>query len=214
MANPDSILKTIKDKEVKFVDLRFTDPRGKWQHVTFDLSLVDEDFLTNGTMFDGSSIAGWKAINESDMVLVPDNSTAVIDPFFAQTTLALFCDVVEPTTGQRYGRCPRSIAKAAEKYMASSGVGDTAFFGPEAEFFIFDDVRFDTSMNKGFYYIDSTEGSYNTGTEYEAGNLGHRPPVKGGYFPVPPVDSAQDIRSEMLAIMGDMGIQPEKHHHE
>src|SRR6185503_13431272 len=140
------ILKTIKDKEIKFVDLRFTDPRGKWQHVTFDLSLIDEDLLTNGTMFDGSSIGGWKAINESDMTLLPDCESAVIDPFFAQPTLAIFCDVVEPTTGQRYGRCPRSIAKAAEKYMASAGVGDTAYFGPEAEFFMFDDVRFDVQM--------------------------------------------------------------------
>jgi glutamine synthetase len=214
MPNPSSVLKLIKEKEVKFVDLRFTDPRGKWQHVTFDLSLVDEDFLTEGTMFDGSSIAGWKAINESDMTLVPDCETAVIDPFFAQTTLSLVCDVVEPTTGQRYGRCPRSMAKAAEKYMASSGVGDTAYFGPEAEFFIFDDVRFGTEMNKAFYFIDSAEGSYNTGKEVDGGNLGHRPGVKGGYFPVPPVDSAQDIRGEMLAIMGEMGIQPEKHHHE
>jgi len=214
MPNPSSVLKLIKEKEVKFVDLRFTDPRGKWQHVTFDLSLVDEDFLTEGTMFDGSSIAGWKAINESDMTLVPDCETALIDPFFAQTTLSLVCDVVEPTTGQRYGRCPRSMAKAAEKYMASSGVGDTAYFGPEAEFFIFDDVRFGTEMNKGFYFIDSAEGSYNTGKEMDGGNLGHRPGVKGGYFPVPPVDSAQDIRGEMLAIMGEMGIQPEKHHHE
>ncbi len=155
MANsPQSILSMIKTKEVKFVDVRFTDPRGKWQHVTFDLSMVDEDFLTNGTMFDGSSIAGWKAINESDMTLVPDLDTAVIDPFFAATTLVLICDVVEPTTGQRYGRCPRSIAKAAEKYVNSSGVGDTTYFGPEAEFFIFDDVRFDVSMNKGFYYIE------------------------------------------------------------
>ena len=214
MPNPSSVLKLIKEKEVKFVDLRFTDPRGKWQHVTFDLSLVDEDFLTEGTMFDGSSIAGWKAINESDMTLVPDCETALIDPFFAQTTLSLVCDVVEPTTGQRYGRCPRSMAKAAEKYMASSGVGDTAYFGPEAEFFVFDDVRFGTEMNKGFYFIDSAEGSYNTGKEMDGGNLGHRPGVKGGYFPVPPVDSAQDIRGEMLAIMGEMGIQPEKHHHE
>jgi glutamine synthetase len=214
MSNAHTILKLIKDKEVKFVDLRFTDPRGKWQHVTFDLSLVDEDFLTNGTMFDGSSIAGWKAINESDMTLVPDCNTALIDPFFAQTTLSLVCDVIEPTTGQNYGRCPRSIAKAAEKYVQSAGVGDTVYFGPEAEFFIFDDVRFDTQMNKGFYYIDSAEGAYNTGTEYETGNLGHRPAVKGGYFPVPPVDSAQDIRSEMLSIMGDLGIEPEKHHHE
>ena len=214
MANASSVLKLIKDKEVKFVDLRFTDPRGKWQHVTYDLSLVDEEFLTDGTMFDGSSIAGWKAINESDMTLLPDCETALIDPFFAQTTLSIICHVVEPTTGQRYGRCPRSIAKAAEKYMASSGVGDTAYFGPEAEFFIFDDVRFATEMNKGFYFIDSAEGSYNTGKEYEGGNLGHRPAVKGGYFPVPPVDSAQDIRSEMLAVMGEMGVEPEKHHHE
>src|SRR5665213_103914 len=208
------ILKLIKDKEVKFVDIRFTDPRGKWQHVTFDLSTVDDDFLNHGTMFDGSSIAGWKAINESDMLLIPDLDTAVIDPFFAQTTLILVCDVHEPTTGQRYNRCPRSIAKAAEAYVNSSGVGDTTYFGPEAEFFVFDDVRFDVGMNKGFYYVDSKEGAYNSGTEYEQGNLGHRPGVKGGYFPVPPVDSEQDMRSEMLAIMGDMGIEPEKHHHE
>src|ERR1700731_4032360 len=147
------IHKLIKEKEVKYVDIRFTDPRGKWQHVTFDLSVVEDDFLNEGTMFDGSSIAGWKAINESDMTLLPDCDTAIVDPFFAQTTLALFCDVIEPTTGQRYAPCPRSIAKGAEKYMAASGVGDTAYFGPEAEFFIFDDVRFDTSMNKGFYFI-------------------------------------------------------------
>ncbi|HRE60552.1 MAG TPA: type I glutamate--ammonia ligase, partial [Micropepsaceae bacterium] len=214
MTTPDDILKLIKDKDVKFVDLRFTDPRGKQQHVTFDLSMVDHDFLTNGTMFDGSSIAGWKAINESDMLLKPDLSTAVMDPFFAQTTLTIVCDVHEPSTGEHYGRCPRSIAKAAEKYMQSLGVGDTAYFGPEAEFFIFDDVRFEQGMNKGYYFLDSTEGPYNSGTKYDAGNLGHRPGVKGGYFPVPPVDSGQDIRSEMLAIMGEMGIEPEKHHHE
>jgi len=214
MANAKSVLELIKQKEVKFVDWRFTDPRGKWQHVTFDLSQIDEDTLTNGLMFDGSSIAGWKTINDSDMTLVPDCDTAVIDPFFAQTTLAITCDVIEPMTGQRYGRCPRSIAKAAEQYMISTGTGDTAFFGPEAEFFIFDDVRFEASMSKCFYSIDSVEAAWNIGTEYEGGNLGHRPAVKGGYFPVPPVDSAQDIRSEMLAIMGDMGINPEKHHHE
>src|SRR6202012_2517450 len=173
-----SVLKMIKDKEVKFVDLRFTDPRGKWQHVTFDLSLVDEDMLTNGTMFDGSSIAGSKAINESDMTLVPDCESAGIDPFFGQPTLAIFCEVVEPTTGQRYARCPRSIAKAAEKYVNASGVGDTTYFGPEAEFFVFDDVRFDVGMNKSFFYLDAMEGAYNTGTEYEQGNLGHRPAVK------------------------------------
>jgi glutamine synthetase len=158
------ILKLIKEKEVKCVDIRFTDPRGKWQHVTFDLSMVDDDFLENGTMFDGSSIAGWKAINESDMLLKPDLETAVIDPFFAQTTLILICDVHEPLTGQTYPRCPRSIAKAAEAYLASSGIGDTTYFGPEAEFFIFDDVRFDVQMNKGFYYLDSKEGAYNTVT--------------------------------------------------
>jgi glutamine synthetase len=214
MADAKSVLKLIKDKEVKFVDLRFTDPRGKWQHVTFDLSLVDEDLFTHGTMFDGSSIAGWKAINESDMTLMPDPNTAVIDPFFAQTTLAITCDILEPLTGQPYNRDPRSIAKAAEKYLQSTGIGDTAFFGPEAEFFIFDDVRFDTGMNQAYYYIDSVEGAYNSGREYESGNRGHRPAVKGGYFPVPPVDSAQDMRSEMLAVMGDMGIEPEKHHHE
>ena len=214
MSTPEKIQKLIKEKEVKFVDLRFTDPRGKWQHVTFDLSLVDDDFLTEGTMFDGSSIAGWKAINESDMLLKPDLDTAVLDPFFAQTTLTLVADVCEPSTGERYGRCPRSIAKAAEAYMQSLGVGDTAYFGPEAEFFLFDDVRFEQGMNKGYYFLDSAEGPYNSGTEYQTGNLGHRPGVKGGYFPVPPVDSGQDIRSEMLAIMGEYGIQPEKHHHE
>jgi len=214
MSSAEDTLKLIKDSEVKFVDLRFTDPRGKWQHVTYDLSLVDADFLTEGTMFDGSSIAGWKAINDSDMTLLPDCSTAVIDPFFAQKTLSIVCDVIEPMTGQSYRRCPRSIAKAAEKYLAASGVGDTAYFGPEAEFFIFDDVRFDTGMNKSFHFIDSVEGSYNSGTEYETGNMGHRPAIKGGYFPVPPVDSFQDIRSEMLSLMGQMGIHPEKHHHE
>src|ERR1700733_4342019 len=208
------IHKLIKEKEVKYVDIRFTDPRGKWQHVTFDLMMVDDDCLNEGTMFDGSSISGWKAINESDMLLKPDLETAVIDPFFAQTTLILICDVLEPTTNQNYPRCPRSIAKSAEAYLASSGVGDVTYFGPEAEFFVFDDVRFDVGMNKCFYFIDSKEGAYNTGTEYEGGNLGHRPKVKGGYFPVPPVDSEQDMRGEMLAIMGDMGIKPEKHHHE
>ncbi len=214
MATPESILQQIKDKEVKFVDLRFTDPRGKWQHVTFDLSLINKETLVEGQMFDGSSIAGWKAINESDMLLKPDLSTAIIDPFFAQTTLSITCNVHEPTTGEPYGRCPRSIAGAAEKYLKSTGVGDTAYFGPEAEFFLFDDARFDVGMNKGFYFLDSAEGPYNAGTEYEQGNMGHRPGIKGGYFPVPPVDGAQDIRSEMLAVMRDMGIDPEKHHHE
>ncbi|MGB8365227.1 MAG: type I glutamate--ammonia ligase [Rhizomicrobium sp.] len=214
MADAEAIQKRIKDEEVKFVDLRFTDPRGKWQHVTYDLSLVDKDFLTDGTMFDGSSIAGWKAINDSDMTLVPDLTTAVIDPFFSHKTLVLICNVVEPASGQAYGRCPRSIAKAAEQYLAASGVGDTAYFGPEAEFFIFDDVRFESSMSRAFYFLDSKSGPYNSGKEYDDGNMGHRPAVKGGYFPVPPVDAFQDIRGDMLNLMGEMGINPEKHHHE
>jgi glutamine synthetase len=210
----DAVLKKIKDENIKFVDLRFTDPRGKWHHVTFDQSMVDEDFFSEGSMFDGSSINGWKAINESDMVLAPDAATAVLDPFFAQPTLAIFCDVLEPSTGQPYSRDPRTTAKAAEAYLASSGIGDAAFFGPEAEFFIFDDVRWSTEQNRIGFAVDSSEGPYNTPTDYEGGNLGHRPGAKGGYFPVPPVDGAQDMRSEMLSVMNEMGIEPEKHHHE
>ncbi len=208
------IQKTIKDKGIKYVDLRFTDVRGKMQHVTFDISMCDDDFFEEGTMFDGSSIAGWKAINESDMTLMPDPKTAIIDPFFAQPTLSIFCDVLEPSTGEPYSRDPRSTAKRAETYMAQMGIGDTAFFGPEAEFFIFDDVRWSVEQNTTGFAIDSMEGPYNTATEYEMGNLGHRPGPKGGYFPVPPVDACQDLRSEMLGVMGELGLEPEKHHHE
>ena len=214
MSDVKSVLKQIKDEDVKYVDLRFTDPRGKWQHVTFDVGMVDEEFFEEGQMFDGSSIAGWKAINESDMVLMPDASTAVIDPFFAQTTLSVVCDVTEPFTGEAYSRDPRSTAKKAEAYVKSSGVGDTVYFGPEAEFFMFDDVRWNVSMNKTGYEIDSDESPHNTDAEFAAGNMGHRPGIKGGYFPVPPVDSAQDIRSEMLTAMAEMGVTVEKHHHE
>ena len=210
----NAILKMIKDKDIKYVDLRFTDPRGKWQHVTFDSSMVDADFFADGSMFDGSSISGWKAINESDMTLMPDPSTAVIDPFFAQSTLVITCDVLEPSTGQPYNRDPRSTAKKAEAYLKQSGIGDTAFFGPEAEFFVFDDVRWSTDQNNTGFRIDSAEGPYNSGAEFELGNMGHRPGPKGGYFPVPPIDSGQDLRSEMLAVMTDMGCEPEKHHHE
>ena len=210
----DDVLKRINSGEIKYVDLRFTDPKGKWQHVTFDKSLVDDEFFAEGSMFDGSSISGWKAINESDMVLMPDPSTAVVDPFFAQPTLSLFCDILEPSTGQPYGRDPRTTAKAAEAYLASSGIGDAAFFGPEAEFFVFDDVRWSTDQNSIGVALDSNEGPYNSSADFEGGNLGHRPGPKGGYFPVPPVDSAQDMRSEMLSIMTEMGIEPEKHHHE
>jgi len=210
----DEILKMIKDKDVQYVDLRFTDMRGKMQHVTFDLSMVDADLFADGTMFDGSSIAGWKAINESDMVMMPDPMGAHIDPFFQQTTLALFCDILEPGTLQPYNRCPRGIGKKAEAYIAASGVGDTGYFGPEAEFFVFDDVRWSTDPWNTGYSFDSTELPANTGKHYEAGNMGHRPGPKGGYFPVPPIDSGQDLRGEMLAVMGEIGLQPEKHHHE
>jgi glutamine synthetase len=210
----DEIMKLMQEKDVEFVDLRFTDTRGKLQHVTFDKSMIDEDFFTDGQMFDGSSIAGWKAINESDMTLMPDVSTAMIDPFFQQTTLAVICDILDPISGQPYGRDPRSTAKKAEAYLKSSGVGDTAFFGPEAEFFIFDDVRWNTEPHKTGYSFDSTELPANSGRDYEMGNMGHRPGPKGGYFPVPPIDSEQDMRSEMLSIMGDIGLEPEKHHHE
>ena len=214
MSEVSSVLEMIKENDIRFVDLRFTDPRGKWQHLTQAVSTIDEESLLEGFMFDGSSIAGWKAINESDMCLKPDLSTATIDPFFAQATLVLVCDILEPTTGIAYNRDPRSTAKAAIEYMASQGIGDTAFFGPEAEFFVFDDVKFDVQMNRGYYEVDSSEGPYNTARDYEEGNLGHRPGVKGGYFPVPPVDSEQDLRSEMLAVMEEMGVEVEKHHHE
>ncbi len=208
------VLDLIKSEDVKYVDLRFTDPRGKWQHVTFDICMVDEEFLTEGTAFDGSSIAGWKAINESDMLLMPDPTTCCIDPFFSETTLSIVCDVLEPTTGQPYGRDPRSIARKAEAYAQSTGIGDTVFFGPEAEFFIFDDVRFKADPYNTGFKLDSVELPTNADTEYEGGNLGHRVKTKGGYFPVPPIDSAQDMRSEMLASMAKMGVTVEKHHHE
>jgi glutamine synthetase len=207
-------MEMIKENDIRFVDLRFTDPRGKWQHLTQAIVTVDEESLKEGFMFDGSSIAGWKAINESDMCLMPDLTTATIDPFFAQATLVLVCDVLEPTTGKPYNRDPRSTAKAAIEYMSNQGIGDTAFFGPEAEFFVFDDVKFDVQMNRGYYEVDSSEGPYNTARDYEEGTPGHRPGIKGGYFPVPPVDSEQDLRSEMLAVMEEMGVEVEKHHHE
>ena len=208
------VMNRIKSDEVKFVDLRFTDPRGKWQHLTMDSEEFPEDFFEEGVMFDGSSIAGWKAINESDMSLVPDPTTAVMDPFTAQPTMILFCDITEPSTGEGYSRDPRTTAKRATEYMKYAGIGDTAYFGPEAEFFLFDDVRFDVQMNHTFFRLDDMEGPYNAGTEYEAGNMGHRPGVKGGYFPVPPVDAGQDIRSEMIAVMREMGLNTDKHHHE
>jgi glutamine synthetase len=208
------ILKEIKDKDIKFVDLRFTDPRGKMQHVTMDAGLVDEDMFAEGVAFDGSSIAGWKAINESDMMLVLDCETAHVDPFFAQSTISILCDVIDPISGEAYSRDPRTTAKKAEAYMKSLGVGDTVFVGPEAEFFIFDDVRFAADPYNTGFKIDSGELPTNLDTEYEMGNMGHRPRTKGGYFPVPPIDSAQDMRSEMLTVLTEMGVTVEKHHHE
>ncbi|MFN3607452.1 MAG: type I glutamate--ammonia ligase [Hyphomonas sp.] len=210
----DDLLKLMKDQDVQYVDLRFTDTRGKLQHVSFHKDMVDKSFFEDGQMFDGSSIAGWKAINESDMLLKPDTKGAFIDPFFQQTTLVVFCDILDPISGQAYSRDPRTTAKKAEAYLAASGIGDTAFFGPEAEFFIFDDVRWSTDPHSTGYSFDSTELPTNSGREYPMGNLGHRPGPKGGYFPVPPIDSEQDMRGEMLSIMGDIGLEPEKHHHE
>lgn len=208
------VLERIKADDIKYVDFRFTDPRGKWQHVTFDRSLVDEEALEEGIMFDGSSIAGWKVINESDMNLTPDVETATLDPFFAHPTLSIVCDVLEPMTGEPYDRDPRGIAKKAEAYLKQTKIGDTAFFGPEAEFFVFDDVRFSTDPYDTGFMLDDVELPSNAGTDIEGGNLAHRVRVKGGYFPVPPVDSAQDMRSDMLAAMEGMGVAVEKHHHE
>jgi glutamine synthetase len=208
------VLKMIKEKDVKFLDLRFTDTKGKMQHVTADVSCVDMDMFNDGYAFDGSSIAGWKSIEASDMTLMLDPTSAHMDPFFAQTTMAIFCDVLEPSTNEAYDRDPRSIAKKAEMYMKSLGIGDKVYVGPEAEFFIFDDVKFSSDPYNTGFKLDSAELPSNMGTDYEMGNLGHRPRVKGGYFPVPPIDSAQDIRSEMLSVMAEMGVVVEKHHHE
>jgi len=214
MKTAKDVLKAIKDNDVKYVDFRFTDPRGKWQHVTFDVTMIDEEIFAEGTMFDGSSIAGWKAINESDMTLMPDPSTAQMDPFFAASTMSIVCDVLEPSTGQPYNRDPRGMAKKAEEYLKSTGIGDTIFVGPEAEFFIFDDVKFMSDPYNTGFKLDSSELPTNGDTDYEGGNLGHRIQTKGGYFPVPPQDSAQDMRGEMLAAMASMGVKVEKHHHE
>jgi glutamine synthetase len=214
MTTGADILKRIKDEDIKYVDLRFTDMRGKLQHVTFDQTMVDEDLFEEGTMFDGSSIAGWKAINESDMVLMPDPDSAYMDPFFGASTLAINCDVLDPLTYQPYARDPRTTAKKAEAYVKELGIGDSVYFGPEPEFFIFDDVRYSNTTYKVGFSVDSTELPTNNDTEYESGNNGHHIALKKGYFPVPPLDTAQDMRGEMLAAMGAMGVPIEKHHHE
>ncbi|MBO0335051.1 type I glutamate--ammonia ligase [Sneathiella sp. CAU 1612] len=208
------VLKMIKENEVEYVDLRFTDPKGKWQHLAMHVDVVDEDMFEDGVMFDGSSITGWKAINESDMTLMPDASSAVMDPFAARPTLIVFCDILDPLSGESYERDPRSVAKKAEAYLASTGIGDTAYFGPEAEFFMFDNVQFENSSHHTFYKLDDVESATMTGAEIEGGNSGHRPRVKGGYFPVQPIDSGADIRSEMVTVCKEMGLSVEKHHHE
>lgn len=210
----DNVLKMIDEYDVKFVDLRFTDTKGKEQHVTIPARVVDEDLLSDGKMFDGSSIAGWKGINESDMVLMPDTETALIDPFYEDTTMLLRCDILEPATMTGYDRDPRSVARRAEEYLKSTGIADSAFFGPEPEFFIFEDVKFKTDISGSSYKIDDPEAAWNSDKDYEGGNTAHRPRVKGGYFPVPPVDSSQDLRSQMCLVLESMGQVIEAHHHE
>ena len=210
----ENILQMIKEHEIEFIDLRFTDTRGKEQHVSIPASLVDDDFFETGKMFDGSSIGGWKGIQNSDMVLLPDTTTAVIDPFYEEPTINLRCDVIEPSTMMGYERCPRSLAKRAEAYLKSTGIADTCYFGPEPEFFIFDSIRWKVDMHTASFAIDSEEAAWNSDTEYAHGNMGHRPGVKGGYFPVPPVDSAHDMRSAMCLALEEMGLSIEAHHHE
>ena len=214
MASAKEVIKLIADNEVKFVDFRFTDTRGKEQHVSVPASMVDDDKFESGHAFDGSSIAGWKGIEASDMLLMPDPDTAVLDPFREEATLNITCDVIEPSDGKGYELDPRSLSKRAEAFLKASGVGDTAFFGPEPEFFIFDGVTWTCDMSGSSVKIKTEEASWSTGIDYEGGNLGHRPSVKGGYFPVPPVDSLQDIRSEMCLILEQMGVPVEVHHHE
>ncbi|SHJ30816.1 glutamine synthetase [Palleronia salina] len=212
--NNKELVQKIKDEEIEYVDIRFTDPRGKLQHVTVMSHEVDEDFLEDGFMFDGSSIAGWKSIDQSDMKLMPDAGSAYMDPFYAEKTICVHCTVVEPDTGERYDRDPRGTARNAEEYLRSSGIGDTAFFGPEAEFFLFDNVKYSVAMNKVSYEVDAQDGAWNSDADFEMGNMGHRPGIKGGYFPVNPVDDAQDLRSEMLSTMKRIGMKVDKHHHE
>lgn len=212
--NNTELFKFIDQNEIEFIDLNFTDLLGKWHHTTQHINAFDKDILENGVFFDGSSIKGWRDIDKSDMALIPDIQKTAMDPFSAQKTIKIFCDVVEPGSGKPYNRDPRSIAKAAERFVASSGLADVAYFGPEAEFFIFDDVKIHNQPHHMGFQVDSEEGPYNSGRTYETGNMGHRPKPKGGYFPDAPVDSLSDIRGEMLTVMQGMGVPVEKHHHE
>ena len=208
------VLKMAKDNEIKFVDFRFTDTKGKEQHVSVPIKAFGEDKFTEGHAFDGSSIAGWKGIEASDMILMPDPDSAFVDPFYDEPTLVLSCDVIEPSTGKGYDRDPRSLGHRAEAYLKASGLGDVAYFGPEPEFFIFDAVEWSDNMSGSSCKIYSEEAAWSTDTKFEGGNLGHRPTVKGGYFPVPPVDQLQDIRSAMCVALEDVGVEVEVHHHE
>ncbi len=208
------ILRLVAEQHIKFIDLRFTDTCGKEQHISIAGGAVDEELLTHGKAFDGSSIKGWRGIEQSDMILLPQVETAVKDPFYAEPSLIIYCDVVEPYSLKGYDRDPRTIAKRAESYLLATGIADKAFFGPEPEFFVFDGVRFENKMGKAMYLIESNEAAWNSAKIMEGGNLGHRPSVKGGYFPVPPVDSSQDMRSTMALLLEDLGIQVEAHHHE
>ncbi len=209
-----AIQSLINSKGLTFADLRFTDTRGKEMHISLPIEAIDEDFFNKGKLFDGSSIAGWRGIDKSDMVLMPDPDTLFVDPFFADPTLVIRCDILDPQTLTGYDRDPRSIARRAEAYLQSTGIADSACFGPEPEFFIFDDVRFKSDMAGSMVAIDAYEAAWNSDREYAGGNLGHRPAVKGGYFPVPPVDSSQDLRSEMCKVMRELGLTIEAHHHE
>ncbi|MDJ0734747.1 MAG: type I glutamate--ammonia ligase [Nostocaceae cyanobacterium] len=214
MTTPQEILKMIQDQKIQMIDLKFIDMIGTWQHLTLFQDQIDESSFTEGVPFDGSSIRGWKGIEASDMAMVLDPNTAWIDPFMQEPTLSIVCSIVEPRTGEPYDRCPRSIAQRAIDYVISSGIGDTVFFGPEAEFFIFDDVRFDQNSSSGYYYVDSVEGRWNSGRNETGGNLGYKPRHKEGYFPVAPTDTFQDMRTEMLLTMAKCGVPIEKHHHE
>ena len=210
---PQDVFQMIKDHDVKILDLRFIDFPGIWQHFSARIDVLDEESFEDGFGFDGSSIRGWKAINESDMLVIPDPTTAFIDPFLEASTLVMICDIADPITRSKYTKDPRSVARKAENHLAATGIADTCYFGPEAEFFVFDDIRFDQTTNAGYYFVDSVEGRWNTGSP-ENPHLGYKPRYKEGYFPVPPTDSLQDMRSEMILTMIDCGIEVEQHHHE
>ncbi len=213
-ATPKGVLDFIKKNDVKIVDLRFMDFPGLWQHCSYPISEFTESTFEDGLGFDGSSIRGWQAINESDMLLIPDPATAVLDPFTKEKTLIVIANIFDPLTRERYSRDPRNIAIKAENYLISTGLADTAFFGPEAEFFIFDDIRFDQSSKEGYYFIDSNEAAWNSGRVEEGGNKGYKVRHKEGYFPVPPMDQYQDLRSDMVMTLIESGITVEAHHHE